>query len=165
MPIHARQLDVPECPASPLGEPILQQSSAEMQAGCDAVEAELFASLRRLVISDQPRNRGPSSPVDDPDPAPPYYVVNPPPEFSRTARTFYVVCHGCCCGVYTDWPYVNSLVSGIGNRFKKYKNISAARRSYLDNKARGTLVVERRSLQDYELFGPVDEAYDDPPVA
>lgn len=103
MPIHARQLDVPERPASPLGEPILQQSSAEMQARCDAVEAELFASLRRLVISDQPRNRGPSSPVDDPDPAPPYYVVNPPPEFSRTARTFYVVCHGRRCGVYTDW--------------------------------------------------------------
>lgn len=58
--------------------------------------------------------------------------------------------------------FVASLVNGVPhNRYKGYRNLSDARRSFYELKARGLITVQREDGEE-DTFGPLETAVDIP---
>ncbi|KAF4588992.1 hypothetical protein EYR40_010548 [Pleurotus pulmonarius] len=89
-------------------------------------------------------------------------VLSWAPPFNYGARMFYVVSCGRRCGIYSNWNFVASLVNGVPhNRYKGYRNLSDARRSFYELKARGLITVQREDGEE-DTFGPLETAVDIP---
>ncbi|KAF8333819.1 hypothetical protein F5887DRAFT_892942 [Amanita rubescens] len=73
-------------------------------------------------------------------------------------KKYYVVTVGRCCGVFSSWSYVNSLVNGIpGNTFVGYYTYDEAMDEYSNAKAAGIVEVVRDDEDDL-TFGPIEDA-------
>ncbi|KAF8335186.1 hypothetical protein F5887DRAFT_892160 [Amanita rubescens] len=73
-------------------------------------------------------------------------------------KKYYVVTVGRRCGVFSSWPYVNSLVYGIpGNTFIGFYTYNEAIQEYNNAKEAGIVEVVRDDEDDL-IFGPIEDA-------
>ncbi|GLB39881.1 hypothetical protein LshimejAT787_0703910 [Lyophyllum shimeji] len=101
-----------------------------------------------------PPNSRPTTPPPPPRIFPDFAVSTPGPK-----GKYYVVSVGRQTGVFTNWNYVDKLVTGVPkNAHQSYKSKVAAWDAYEALKEAGLLKVVRTSRWDDLLYGPAESA-------